>query len=171
VYLKPMLKRAVFLNGPIGSGKTTLGRALAHALGGTFLDGDAYADPDRPWYASILRTSRAVVRVSLTALDKHPFVVIAYPLACSTWLFYRRHLAEAGVHSFFIGLSDSYEAITAESRGRRFSNAEKARIKVMIREGYGRQAFNDLIIDTSKQSFPETVARLASEVTRLGNSG
>lgn len=33
-------ERAVFLVGPMGAGKTTVGRALAQALGGSFLDHD-----------------------------------------------------------------------------------------------------------------------------------
>jgi len=35
-----MRKQAIFLNGPIGVGKSSLGRALAEALDGSFIDGD-----------------------------------------------------------------------------------------------------------------------------------
>lgn len=57
-----MSKCAVFLNGPVGSGKTSLGRAIAACNGAAFIDGDDLSDPNRPWFCSILQTSRAIVR-------------------------------------------------------------------------------------------------------------
>ncbi len=51
---------AIFLNGPIGVGKTSLGRALARNLGSAFIDGDDHATPGKPWYGSSLSTSRSL---------------------------------------------------------------------------------------------------------------
>src|SRR5260370_36114649 len=113
-----MPRHAIFLNGPLGGGKTTVGRALAVSLAGAFLDGDDYADPGRPWYASSLRASRAIVHAGLSALEhrpvtEYPAVVIAYPVRCSSWIFFRARFANAGVRPLFVGLGSSYEEITA----------------------------------------------------------
>jgi hypothetical protein len=158
---------AIFLNGPLGVGKSTLGRALAMSLDGAFLDGDDCADPGRPWYASSLRTSRAILRAGLSVVAHRPAVVIAYPLRCSSWIFFRAKFADAGVHPLFVGLSSSYEEITGANRGRRFTADERSRIKVMIEEGYGRQPFNDVVVETGRLSFGVAVQRLASAVLPL----
>jgi hypothetical protein len=161
-----MNRHAVFLNGPIGAGKSSLGLALADVLAGEFIDGDDYADSDRPWFCSILRTSQAVVNKGLTILETHPFVVIGYPLRRTTWIYYKRRFTDEGVEPIFIGLRATYEGITAGARARQFTNAERERIKVMISEGYGTQSFNDFFIDTDKAPLEDTLQILASEVMR-----
>jgi hypothetical protein len=92
-----MAKHAIFLNGPIGAGKTTLGRALAERLAGGFIDGDDVSDPSRPWYCSILRTSQSIIRTGAAMLDDADVVVIAYPLGCVNWIYFRRKFSDAGV--------------------------------------------------------------------------
>lgn len=162
-----MAKHAVFLEGPIGAGKTTLGRALAAALDGAFIDGDDHSDPGRPWYSSILRTSRAIVAEGLKQLERRDLLVVAYPLGCSSWIFYRRRFGDAGVRPLFVGLRASYAAITAAHRGRVFTPAEQARIRVMIAEGYGERPFSDLVVDTDAESFDRTLLRLVEQVRGL----
>ena len=162
-----MARHAVFLNGPIGSGKTTLGRGLAAALGGGFVDGDDCSDNSKPWYAGILTTSRNIVRAGFAALETKPVVVIAYPLGCSTWIYYRRKFGDAGVRAVFITLRASYENIVASSRGRVFSDWEHERIRTMLREGYDGRTFSDAVVDTDKAGFDETLARLTEPVTAL----
>ena len=162
-----MHKHVVFLNGPIGVGKTTLGRALANRLGAAFIDGDDHSDPDRPWYSSIRRTSASIVEAGLGHLEFRPFVVVAYPLGCTTWIYYRRKFGDLGVRTLFVTLQASYEAIVAPRRGREFSLAEHERIKVMIAEGYSDRPFSDLIVDADQAPLEETADRLAAEVRRL----
>ncbi|WP_449255615.1 shikimate kinase [Bosea sp. (in: a-proteobacteria)] len=158
---------AIFLSGPIGAGKTTLGRALAERIGAGFIDGDDHADPDLPWYGSILQTSRAVVREGLALLETHPAVVVAYPLGCSGWIFYRRHFVDAGVRPIFVSLRASYEGIVDAGRGRVFDAAEHARIRVMVAEGYGERGFSDLIVDTDRHGFARTLDDLVAGLGRL----
>ncbi|GAU83291.1 AAA family ATPase [Bosea sp. BIWAKO-01] len=158
---------AIFLSGPIGAGKTTLGKGLAAELGGGFIDGDDHSDPDLPWYGSILQTSRSVVRTGLEILAVQPVVVIAYPLGCSTWIFYKRHFADAGVRPFFVSLRASYTGITSAARGRAFDKEERERIRVMLHEGYAERPFSDLIIDTDLLPFEAALQRLARDVRQL----
>jgi len=161
------VRYAIFLGGPIGAGKTTLGRALAEAIGGGFIDGDDHADDDRPWYACILRTSRSIVEEAKRLAAASPYVVIAYPLGCVTWIYYRRKMAEAGIAPLFVTLRASFANIVAPGRSRRFSLAEQERIRVMLLEGYAERPFSDLILDTDKASFDETADALVREVGRL----
>lgn len=166
LWVLSMAKHAIFLNGPVGVGKTTLGQALAEAIGGGFIDGDDHSAPDRPWYGSILQTSRAIVATGLSILETHPSVVIAYPLSCVNWIYHKRRFEEAGIRPLFIGLRASYEGIVSPVRSREFSPEEQARIKIMLQEGYSERPFNDLILDTDKMPFDLTVRHLKSEIMK-----
>ena len=161
------MKHAIFLNGPIGAGKTTLGRALSERIGGAFIDGDHHSDPERPWYCSILRTSAAIHKAGLARLADKPAVVVAYPLDCITWIYFRRKFEAAGVRPLFVSLQASFAAITGKNRGRCFSREEKERIQVMIAEGYGARPFSDLVVNTDGHGFAATLALLEAEVRRL----
>jgi hypothetical protein len=55
----------------------------------------------------------------------------------------------------------------AAGRGRPFSAAERARIKIMVDEGYGRQDFNDRRIDVGGRPFAAVLDGLRAEVARL----
>ena len=162
-----MSKHVVFLNGPIGAGKTTLGRAAAERLGGRFLDGDDFADPDRPWYASLPRTVTGIYGAVLQTPETVPVTVVAYPLNCVTWIYFRRRLAEAGKAVIFISLRASYEAILDPRRGRLFDADERERIGVMLAEGYAERPFSDLILDTDRDGFEATAVRLAAAIRSL----
>lgn len=161
-----MQRYAIFLSGPIGAGKTTLGRALAERIGGGFIDGDDHANPELPWYGSILRTSRSVVQTGLSLLAERRYLVVAYPLGCSTWIFYRRHFGAAGIRPIFVSLRASYEGIVDAGRGREFDDEERERIGVMLAEGYGERSFSDLIIDTDLHSFARTLDGLVDGLRR-----
>jgi hypothetical protein len=99
------MTQAIFFSGPIGAGKSTLGRAVAGRLGAAFLDGDDFADHRRPWYASSLGTSRSIATALLDALRQSPSAIVAYPLRCTNYVYFRRRMADAG-H----GLSSSASA-------------------------------------------------------------
>jgi hypothetical protein len=158
---------AVFLSGPIGSGKTTLGRAVAVRLDAAFLDGDDYADQTRPWYGSSLSTSRRIAAAGLAACAEHPVAVIAYPLRCANYVYYRRRFTDAGHRAIFVSLRASAAAILAPSRGRSFDAGERARIAEMIAQGYAYRPFSDLVVDTDAAGFDATVEILVARLTPL----
>lgn len=162
-----MAKHAIFLNGPIGTGKTTLGHALAKRLCGGFIDGDDFADPNRPWYCSILQTSRSILQHGAEVLATANVVVVAYPLGCINWIYFRRKFVEAGASPFFVGLQASFQAIVDEQRGRSFTSEEHDRIQVMIAEGYGAQLFNDLVVATDRADFATTLVELERQIRRM----
>src|SRR5687768_10826802 len=106
-----MTKFAIFLSGSVGVGKTTLGRALGERMGAGFIEGDDHSDPASPWYCSILRTSAAIVRAGLAILRDKPAVIVAYPLNCIGWIYFRRKFSDAGVTPLFVSLRASFDAI------------------------------------------------------------
>jgi hypothetical protein len=160
-------KHAVFLGGPIGAGKSTLGRALAERLDGGFIEGDDHSDPERPWYGSILTTSRGILAASVAALQTSRLVVIAYPFACTNYVFFRRRLGDVGASTVLVSLRASWEGIIAPGRGREFTPDERDRLRVMIAEGYGERPFSDLVVDTDRAGFAETVEMLREALMPL----
>ena len=162
-----MSRHVVFLSGPIGVGKTTLGQGLAERLGGAFLDGDDFAQAGRPWYSCILQTSRGIVQAGLAAVEQKGLAVVAYPLSRTNWIFFKRSFEDRGVGTAFVSLRAAYGSIIHERRGRVFSNQERDRIRVMIEEGYDVRSFNELIVDTDATHFAETLAKLERDVRQL----
>lgn len=158
---------AIFLSGPIGAGKSTLGVALAQARRGTFIEGDEHSAPDRPWYASTLTTARSIVRAIVRDAEPDRPVVIAYPLRCLEWIFYRRHLEKSGIRMIVVSLGASYDSTTSADRGRRFSEGEQDRIRQMIAEGYDRRRFSDLVLRTDDENRDETLGRLLKELPNI----
>ncbi len=160
-------KVAILLNGAVGVGKTTLGRALAAQMDAGFIDGDDHGDPQKPWFASSLSTSASILSAGLAALNERPVVIIAYPLRCITWVYNKRRFEGAGVCPLFVGLHADYAMITSSHRQRKFSAAERTRIQEMIHEGYGDRFFNEATVDTGIADFQETLAQLSAQVRRL----
>jgi len=162
-----MSKIAVFLNGPVGSGKTSLGRAVAARNGAAFIDGDDLSDSNRPWFCSILQTSRAIVRVGAGHLQQGKCVIIAYPLTCMNWIYFRRKFNENNIMTVFVSLKAPYETITDTRRGRHFDAGEHDRIQAMIAEGYDTRTFSDIIFDNDGFDFGAAVSRLDTELRRI----
>ena len=160
-----MLQPIIFLTGPIGVGKTTLGSALAAALGGTHVEGDDFQLPDRPWYAASLRVARSIVNAATEASAP---AVVGYPLRCIDHIYLRRRLAERGLPSIFVNLSMPAVRFLAPDRGRAFTPWERARIGEMMAEGYDRRPWADLPFEPADAPVPENVSRLLAALAPFG---
>lgn len=157
-------KRVIFLTGAIGAGKSTIGRALAHKLDGQHVEGDDHQQPPKPWYATSLSTCRGTLQEVLTKLEHSNTVVVSYPLRCFEWIYYRGHLDREKVISTFIALSAGYDATVDPSRGRMFSQWEKARIREMLDEGYDRPGFSDFVVWSEGEPSAATVKKVLAKV-------
>ncbi len=165
-----MTGQAIFISGPIGAGKTTLGRAVATRLDGKFFDGDDYAVHSKPWYASSLSTNRRIADAVLSALRTERIAVVAYPLRQANYVYFRRRVTEAGHRVVFVTLRASIKSILGPSRGRLFDADEERRAAEMIQQGYADRPFSDLIVDTDIASFGETVDMLLLKLQARNDS-
>ncbi len=155
----------IFLDGPIGVGKTVLGRALAAHLGAEFVDRDDIPRPPGPWYGSVLSTCRALEQKVVAACEQQGLAVVAHPLRRREWVFYRERLRLAGIRLICVSLRATPEAILSEGRGRRLEPGEAARMKLMVAEGYGNRPFADAVVDTDRAPLAEATQALVRQVT------
>jgi hypothetical protein len=168
------LKRhVIFLNGPIGVGKTALGHAAAVELGASFIDGDDLGDPSKPWLAQVLSRAKALVGAGMAALRERPVAIVAMPLRRRDWAFFKGRFEAEGVAVHCITLAARAESILGPGRGREFDTDERARTREMIAQGYGNRAFSDAIVETDREGFADTgdkvVALCRSLLARHGD--
>ena len=143
------VRLAVVLHGSIGVGKTTLGKALARQLGGSYIDGDQFQHAGRPWFASGRKVAGELVKAAVSATHTGAPAVLGYPLRCTDHMFLKHRLALAGVRLFFINLRAPLEIIVAAGRGRSFTEWERQRTAEMIEQGYNNRPWSNAWIDTS----------------------
>lgn len=151
------MRSVIVLNGPVGVGKTTLGRALARELGGAFIDGDDLRNPAKRWIDEVLSLADALVRAGMEALASRPVLVVATPLRARDWALLRARFRAEGVAAFCVTLAADEDAILAPGRGRAFGAAERARVAEMIAQGYAARPFSDLVVRTDRAGFAETL--------------
>jgi hypothetical protein len=108
-----------------------------------------------------------MVQAGLVMLENLDVIVVAYPLSCINWIYFRRKFGDARVRPFFVSLRASYSSIVDETRGRVFSRSEHDRIRVMLAEGYDARPFSDLIFDADKANFSAAVTQLEIETRRM----
>lgn len=159
-----MRRYVVSLDGPIGVGKTTLGKEAARRLGFGFIDGDDHS-PAGPWIESALRTSRSIVAAGKDMLRDRPGIIIAYPVRCVSWIYFRRSFMDAGFDYRCAGLIAAPEHISRRKRS--LSADEVTRSAEMIAQGYGQRPFSDLVIRTDKADFEETCRDLTDELRHM----
>ncbi len=162
-----VVRQVIFLNGPIGAGKTTLGRALANDLCAAFLDSDDLRDRSKRWYEETLTLANALVRAGTSALTERPLLVIAMPLRARDWAFFCARFRAQETTTYCVTLAADLDAILDPRRGRAFDAGERARIAEMIAQGYAARPFSDLIVDSGRQGFAETLGTLAADCRSL----
>lgn len=162
-----MQRAVILLDGPIGVGKTSLGRAVAASLAFGFIDGDDHSAPGH-WLHSILRTSRKIVSASEHALRAHPAAIVSHPLRCTNWVFFSQTFARMGISCHCIGLMADITAISA--RGRKLDAGELTRSAEMIAQGYGQRSFSSIHLRTDEASFDQTCQRLADKIRQVLSS-
>jgi len=156
-----VMRQVIFLNGPIGAGKTTLGRALANDLCAAFLDSDDLRERSKLWYEETLTLANALVSAGLSTLKERPLLVIAMPLRVRDWALFCARLRAQEIATYCVTLAADLDAILDPRRGRAFDAGEHARIEEMIAQGYAARPFSDLIVDSGRQGFAETLGTLA----------
>ena len=155
-------RHVIFLSGPIGVGKTSLGRLAAVGLGASFIDGDDLGNPSRPWFEQVLSSAKALVDAGMAALRERPVVLVAMPLRRRDWVFLKSRFEAKGVAVHCITLAARAESILGLGRGREFDAEERTRIQEMIAQGYGNRAFSDAVVETDRASLAETADEIAA---------
>lgn len=154
----------IHLNGPINSGKTTIGLALSRLLpDARFIDGDDHDAPeDAPFDVQwAIALERLVTRIAL-ARERH--LVIAYPIGEAEFERLRAACDTRDARLFVVTLAPP-EAVARSNRGARvLTDWERQRIAQMYREGYASRAFSDCVIDTSSASANVCATEIARRV-------
>jgi len=155
------MPNAVLINGPIASGKTTVGLALQILIpGSVFIDGDAHDAPDAlslttRWTYALWRIHEAL----RDALAAERSVIIAWPLRPPHHEFLRDAIHEYGGTMFCVTLCPPVEVVLTR-RGRDLSGWEQDRITQMYAEGYHTRPFSDVFIDNSEIDPASTAQRI-----------
>ncbi|KER74001.1 shikimate kinase [Burkholderia cepacia] len=142
----------IHLNGPINSGKTTIGLALARVLpDARFIDGDDHDAPDdAPFDVQWAIALERLVTQIANARERH--LVIAYPIGETEFERLRAACDARDARLFVVTLAPP-EAVASSNRGSRaLTDWERQRVAEMYREGYASRAFSDCLIDTSTAS-------------------
>ncbi|EDT40760.1 hypothetical protein [Burkholderia ambifaria] len=154
----------IHLNGPINSGKTTIGLALARVLpDARFIDGDDHDAPqDAPFDVQWAIALERLVTQIANARDRH--LVIAYPIGEAEFERLRAACDARDARLFVVTLAPP-EAVASSNRGARaLTDWERNRIAEMYREGYAARGFSDCVIDTSQASANACAKRIAQHV-------
>lgn len=151
----------IHLNGPINSGKTTIGLALARVLpDARFIDGDDHDAPeDAPFDVQWAIALERLVTQITQACERH--LVIAYPIGDAEFERLRAACDARAARLFVVTLAPP-AAVAASNRGTRvLTDWERQRIAEMYREGYAARAFSDCVIDTSNASADACATEIA----------
>ncbi|WP_342235598.1 hypothetical protein [Inquilinus sp. OTU3971] len=151
----------ICINGPINSGKSTVGRCLATLLpGAVFVEGDDHGAPDDAGLDAIIAIALARIEALIAAATSD--LVVAYPLRPQDHARLAAAAGRRGARLFVATLAPPIEVALADRGGRPLSAEERDRIVEMYAEGYAGPAFSDLVLDNSGLTPDQAAAAIAA---------
>ena len=166
----------IFLIGPMGSGKTTIGRQLAKALGKTFVDSDheieARTGADIPWIFDIEGEAgfRQREQAVIDELTRRQGIVLATGGGAVLSAENRRHLAERGIVIYLRTSIEQQLHRTAKDRSRPLlqNGDPRAKLEELLarRDPLYREIAN-IIVDTDNRSIRSTVHTILKRLRQL----
>ena len=157
----------VWINGPVGAGKTAVGRALADVLPSAgFVDGDDHAGPDdHPPRARWRHATDVLIGMALRR--RHPAtLVVAYPLDRFGHSRLKSACARARRSLVVVNLATPL-TLTLRKRGdRELTAAERDRARVMRSEGYGTRPFATFSHPNARAPAARTAREIARRISR-----
>ncbi|WP_156458278.1 nucleoside/nucleotide kinase family protein [Devosia epidermidihirudinis] len=147
----------IVLNGPINSGKSTTGRALASILANAqFVEGDDHDAPEDASLDVIIATSlrRLTTIIGSTTAD---VLVIANPLRQEDYQVLLQAVEARSADLRVVTLSPPVEIALTNRGNRVLETWEIERSREMYAEGYNARAFSDLTI--TEMTSPSQTAR------------
>jgi len=169
----------IFLVGPMGSGKTTIGRQLAKSLDRAFVDSDHEIShrtgADIPWIFDIEGEAgfRARERAVIDDLTQRQGIVLATGGGAILAEENRLALSSRGLTVYLAASIEQLFKRTAKDHNRPLLQTDdpKARLEALMltRDPLYREVA-DLVVDTDDRSIRATVQYVIDEITKLQSS-
>jgi hypothetical protein len=157
----------VHVNGPINSGKSTVGRALACVLSDArFVDGDDYDVPcdvplETQWAMALMRIEHDI------AVAECRYLIVAFPIDRAGFEQLNAACKKRSGRLIVVTLSPPLEVALSDRGERRLTPWERQRIDEMYRQGYQSRPFSDIFLDTSGKAPEESADVIAQQIVDL----
>jgi len=158
------------INGPINSGKSTVGRSLAVMLADArFIDGDdhdaAVISPGlEKWTIAM---ARIVCQIETASCR---YLVVAYPIDYDQFEQILATCTKRAAQFIVVTLNPPLETALSDRGSRKLTFWERKRIVEMYEDGYQARSFSSLFIDTSGRAPQDCAREIASYIERVGGN-
>ncbi|MEZ0168368.1 shikimate kinase [Microvirga sp. TS319] len=158
----------IHLNGPINSGKSSVGRGLADLLPrAVFIDGDDHDAPDdAPLDTKIQAALRRIETQIAEATED--YLIVAYPLDQAHYNQVKGASERRGARLLVLTLAPPLEVALSDRGARRLTPDERERILEMYEEGYQARSFSNAILDTAGLTPEQSAQQAAEAVLAIG---
>ncbi|MFZ4715650.1 MAG: hypothetical protein ACOYL6_18145 [Bacteriovoracaceae bacterium] len=159
--MKP--KIAIFINGPINSGKSSIARELSSLLPGIYIDGydlKSRTEESILFELFVTQTIKNILLEVLRISSEDSTPIVAYPLRKEDWILVKNSCHHANILPIVITLSPTLQTTLTNRGGRELTAWEINRIKEMYDQGYHQREFSDLVLSNDHQTAKESAARI-----------